>query len=401
MAPKQNRAGWRRRIFLLILAAPLLIMLTLVGAIVVRLVQVWRLEPDQLQEEVKQLLAYKQGEPFKLSVQDGQEGFRYPWCDFQTLKGKPGQRVIYAFGGSSLVYPRWTNFPAFLRKGEEKEPRQWHVVNFGHAGYDSFSVRQQVEKAVRRAPPDLVIIYSGHNDFTSAYWNDLLPHLYLVAGSPVLNALSGLAYYIGSSMRDASRDVERLTYEVYMHTSLEPAMFGMMSRTVGLYSGFHDMFSKINKLVLQGYQRNLNAMLGVCRKAGVPVLLVTPVSNLHFAPVGLDGEAEQLFARGLAAASYKERIKLLARARDADVFSGMVRAKSMLLNHLRSRHKPPSVYVLDLEDELHREQNPMDDTQFSDALHMTVPMHKTVARYLFWYIVDKFKFGGAAAASPP
>ncbi len=377
----------RKWVFRLLLALPSLLLLTLVGAFFVRAWQVRSVDADQLLRRVEHELSEKRGEKSKLTKEDGKSGIRTPWGGFTPLEGKAGEPVVYAFGGSSLVYPGDWNFPSYLEKVARQEGAPIHMVNLGYEGYSSISVRDAVEIAITHRPPDLVLIYTGHNDYTTLYWNHLFKNdLYLVKGSPVLRLFSRLAYAIGSSLRNRQGDVVPFTYGVYVSTVLEPLAFKVAERTLGLLSHFSGLFARANKLVLKHYQENMDGILSLCRERKVPVLLVTPVSNLHVPPIGLGGEAAALHARGLAADTYEERILLLSRARDADLFSGMIRAKSSLLETLRARHAPPWVHVLDLDRALQKEKNPLDHTQFSDALHISDALHRTIARLLFGVI---------------
>lgn len=379
----------RRWIFRLVLLSPLLCLIVVAGSCVVRVVKIQSTTDEEILEQVAQDLEHKQGEGYQVQYKDGQAGVFYlETPHFQPLDVKPGERVIYAFGGSSLVAPMGESFPEEVQRGAQAAGLPWRVFNYGNYGFDSYSVRVRLKVALQHRPPDLVLIYSGHNDFTYSYWNLVLPQLYLVSGAPVLQALARLGYALGKMFQHREPGNPGPPFEKFRRASLEPAMFRLVNRSLGLFAGRKALFEKVNKLALQAYEKNMAAMLRICREAGVPVLLVTPVFNLHFRPTGLDGEAEELFNRGLAAASYEQRIKLLVQAKDADVFSGMIRAKSSLLDYLRGLQAPPAVSVLQLDKALYSTEQPLDGTQFEDSLHLWVPFHKLVAQHIFKHITS-------------
>jgi lysophospholipase L1-like esterase len=383
----ESKPRARRWIFRLVLLSPLLCLLVVAGSCVVRIVQIHSTTDEEILEPLAKDLELKQGEHYQVQYKDGQAGVFYMETPhFQPLDIKPGERVIYAFGGSSLVHPIAGSFPEEIQRTAQAEGLRWRVFNYGNHGFDSYSLYNRLKVAVAARPPNLVLIYSGHNDFTYAYWNHVLPQLYLVSGAPLLQALARLGFAMGKMLQNREPGAPGPPFEEFKAATLEPAMFRLVNRSMGLFSGRKALFEKVNKLALQAYGKNMAAMLRICREAKVPVLLVTPVFNLHFRPAGADGEAEELFNRGLAAASYEERTKLLVQAKDADVFSGMIRAKSILLDYLRGLHALPGVSVLQLDKELYSTEQPLDGTQFEDSLHLIEPFHVLVAQHIYKHI---------------
>lgn len=384
-AQEAGPRGWKRVVFRLIVMLPLLLLLVLLGAFVVRLLQVRAVDEEQLVRTLHEILTHKQGEPFEVERRDGVPGFRYPDDHFVPLTPAQSDRVIYAFGGSSLVDPTRGSFPEMLRTLAREQGTPLHVYNLGHQGFDTYSVRNRVEKMLAYRKPHLVLIYSGHNDYTYVYFDVVMPEFYLVYESPVLEPLLRLAHGAWAGARGMRGMDLAADYHRFWMANLEPALLRAVQRA-GLLRPSRRLFSRVNAAAVGTYRRNMEAMLAASRRAGVPVLLVTPVFNLHYPPVGVEGDAEALYARGLAQKAHGPRVALLRRAKDADVFSGMIRAKTPLLDYIRSLHGTPGVSVLDLERVLLDRERELDDDAFRDAVHIRPELHREIAAVLWDHI---------------
>jgi hypothetical protein len=383
--------GIRLWVFRVVLLLPLLFLLTLFGTCALHLARIRGVHGGETVEQVSAHLRHKPGERYELGNRDGVAGVWYQdRAFFQPLEAKPGEKRILALGGSSLVTPPGKGFPEIMGQLAQRDGLPWRVINAGINGFSSFSVRNRLVELVRQSPPDLVLIYSGHNDYLTAYRNYLLPNFYLVTGNPLLEGLARIAYHLGEQLRQKQETyILPFGFTDYLAVVLEPGLFKLLGNTLGWYEDRRQMFSRADKAILSGFKLNMQVMIEACEKQGVPVLIVTPVSNLHVPPIGVDSSAQELYERGLAAASYEQRIKLLEQARDEDTFSGLTRVKSPLIKYLRGIHAPPSVWVYQLDQDLYRHKQPLDGTQFSDVFHLLPVFHKVVAGHIYRFILEQ------------
>ena len=378
----------RRVVFRALSLLPLLFLLTLLAALCLRVVQIRALQEEELIQPLQDDLLHKPGEIFKTMQREGSLGFALPSGRFVPLSFKPSERVVFAFGGSSLVIEEDDSFTRGLqRRLSHQTGEPFRVVNFGHHGFDSFSVRQRVEESLKLHKPDLVIIYSGHNDYSYAYWKILNPHYYVVQSSAVLEPLLRHTYKGYRALRSLFTDHPLPIYHMLWLANVEPMLLRTLQH-VGLIKVPKGLFERVDEIVMKHYSKNMHHIIQLTRRHGIPLLLVTPVSNLWYRPVGIAGAAEDLFQQAMAQEDRQRKTLLLQQARDADVFSGMIRAKTPLLDYLRSL-EGPGVYLQDLEQELLSAGVALDDKLFSDAIHLSREMHELAAQHLARFILRR------------
>ena len=190
----------------------------------------------------------------------------------------PANRYRVAFVGASTVqgfpHPRRLAAASFLQAmlADAWPEREVEVVNLGIAAIASFAVAQVVEDALVLSP-DLVVVYTGHNEFYGLYGAGrhlrlqyFLRHLHLT------HLVDGLLGGIGT--RDEPTDLIKMAAargEVPLH--------GPGRATAE-----------------QNLRDNLRRVARVCQRAQVPLVLCTIAANdAGFAPVGSTegGEAWQ------------------------------------------------------------------------------------------------------------
>ncbi|MBC8422537.1 hypothetical protein H8E07_00280, partial [bacterium] len=242
---------------------------------------------------------------------------------------------MYVFGGSSPLFPEGRNFPLHLQKLARQKKLPLSVVNFSYYGLNSFDLEKRVRTALAWRVPDLVLIYSGHNDYSFCYWNHLLPNFYLVKGAPILEFATGAALEI-FKLLDVFDD-DRLTMEegAVRIALFEPALLGWAQR-YGLLSLSRELFQQVDQKVEAHFQKNLARIISVTEAANVPVVLMTTLSNLHHPPVGIDGDAEEFFEAGGGGDPDAQHAPLMLQARGAGRVTGFVRAHAPLPEDLRS-----------------------------------------------------------------
>lgn len=201
-----------------------------------------------------------------------------------------GESRIFVYGGSTVNgYPDThmgfaNRLEAELNRPATRGPESGgavRVYNFAAAGQDSTFARRSMERTIGRRP-DLVIVLTGHNEF--------------------LRARVESAYQRISHRFALSRLVNRIRGEIYSYRiatgGIEEEPFPPVE---------YDRDSVIFKRKVEAFKRNLRSMIGMASANGVPLMILTPPSNLtDWEPV----------MRGLASGNFDEGYSTdLVRAR--------------------------------------------------------------------------------------
>jgi hypothetical protein len=183
---------------------------------------------------------------------------------------KDGRRRVLLFGGSNTEL-----FPAeyLAEQLALADPHPgWEVINLGRRGYGSERVRILLRQAMV-TEPDVVVIYSGHNEFVEGEFALELEQAWsspLMMGVArglgrlrVMNVLSGLAKAGQAGRTGDGRPPEVRTERLDTFAGIT------FDRTLLYY---------------QAYEQNLRAMCRAAREAGARVVLCTVVSNMLDVP---------------------------------------------------------------------------------------------------------------------
>ena len=181
----------------------------------------------------------------------------------------PANRYRVVFVGASTVqgfpHPRRLSAASFLQAmlADAWPEREVEVVNLGITSIASFAVAQVAEDALMLSP-DLVVVYTGHNEFYGLYGAGRHHRLqYFLRQLRLTHLVDGLLGGIGA--RDEPADLIKMAAargEVPLHSS------GRATAE-------------------QNLRDNLRRVAQVCERAQVPLVLCTIVANdAGFAPVG-------------------------------------------------------------------------------------------------------------------
>ena len=181
----------------------------------------------------------------------------------------PANRYRVVFVGASTVqgfpHPRRLAAASFLQVmlADAWPEREVEVVNLGITSIASFAVAQVVEDALVLSP-DLVVVYTGHNEFYGLYGAGRYQRLqYFLRQLHLTHLVDGLIGGIGT--RDEPTDLIKMAAargEVPLHRS------GRATAE-------------------QNLRDNLRRVSQLCERAQVPLVLCTIVANdAGFAPVG-------------------------------------------------------------------------------------------------------------------
>ncbi len=188
-------------------------------------------------------------------------------CTPDKLHRGVGRTTIAVLGGSSVHgYP--IGVPSFVdrtqRELARRAPGVFRVVNLGLYCKDTLYVRACAD-GVAGTDLDLLVIYAGHNDF--ANWMGRFPRvtMFVERNAWVLDVRDWLAG----------------THSYSLLVSLLPQPGGSEHD----YSFPPDaVFRSAFRTILDAYAENIGAVLDRAEEHGVPVLLVTLVSNLYDYP---------------------------------------------------------------------------------------------------------------------
>lgn len=376
----------RASLWLLALLPAILLTLGAValGAEILRLS---RFQAEPALARARDVLATREGRPLVLT--ETESGWEFEGAGHEPRIPNDTKPKIYVFGGSSLVVPvpNWA-FPASLGHLLFRDFGEVHVINFGIPGHDSFDVRRRVEDALDTAPPDLLILYTGHNDFTNAYRVAFSRTFHIIQRQRALLALALPVYLIGGSKaRGLAWEPDTNQFASWLYYAANPWMTLALQR-LGLLTLPQAPVPLLDSLVCEAYARNIEEVVTLARQHAVPLLVVTPIGNLDAPVYGMGLEADGLYRRGMAESDPAARLRLLREARDRDALSLDIRAKTPMLEMLRGI-SAPDVHVLDLEAVFAAQGRRFDYDDFSDYVHLRQDAHDRIAQALYAFIRER------------
>ncbi len=196
----------------------------------------------------------------------------------------PHEFRIFCLGGSTVQgrpFAIETSFPTFLELSlQAAEPdRQWEVVNCGGVSYASYRLVPVLEE-ILQYQPDLIVLYTGHNEFLEDRTYGHVKRMPAVVAWP-------------AEVLAKTRTCQ-LLHQVWRTdtTGAEPEQPGrpVLAEEVDAmleYRGGLDKYSRDEKWrrdIEAHFLYNLNRMVALARDAGVPLLLANPVCNLRDCP---------------------------------------------------------------------------------------------------------------------
>ncbi len=194
-----------------------------------------------------------------------------------------GRRIVF-LGGSATAGEGYTRYAAFPGQVERNlwalAPDQaTEVVNLGAGGNSSYGVMSDVAQVIAKTPVDLLVVYSGNNEFLELRARKQSTPGYDSRAELLRRELSKVHLY-------------RLLRSFFARPGLDPDDRSWMSVTK--LSALAD--AKDHRLATHIYRENLTQMARVARAAEVPLLLVTVPGNLrgyHDPQAVLGAQAQQ------------------------------------------------------------------------------------------------------------
>ena len=207
--------------------------------------------------------------------------------DFSRCK-LPGTFRIITLGGSTTYgrpYRHETSFSAWLEKVLDQtcDQRQYEVINAGAISYASYRVKIVLEE-ILAFDPDLVVIYTGHNEFL-----EQRTYPKLLNTSPFIFSLTGLArrtnfYRLAAKIKNSLKKADNKTAELRAGAGLLAAeVETLLDQSAGL--DLYQPDTVFTQDVYSHFRFNVQRMIGLCARSGVPLLFCLPVDNTRdFSP---------------------------------------------------------------------------------------------------------------------
>ena len=199
---------------------------------------------------------------------------------FPAEKPEGGFRA-FCFGGSTVQgrpYAIETSFTTWLELNlRAADPdRHWQVVNCGGVSYASYRLLPILQEALDYEP-DLFIIYTGHNEFLEERSYGQIKHQPQWIKAIHEQAARWRIY--GTAKRLLNPAQPPGTTPSVQRSDLPQEVDALLDYEGGLTKYHRDDVWHAG--VEAHYETNLRRMIHIARDAGVPVLLVNPVSNIR------------------------------------------------------------------------------------------------------------------------
>lgn len=198
---------------------------------------------------------------------------------FAAVKGSRASR-IFCLGGSTVQgrpYSVETSLTTWLQLNlRAAQPEtDWEVINCGGISYASYRLVPVLQELLQHEP-DLFVICTGHNEFLEE-----VSYGRLKRAPRVLIRLHRLLLNLRSySLADHWLFHRRIRHS--RRTVLSADVRTKLDMDKGLESYHRDDARR--RGTVEHFRRNLETMVRMCREAGVPIILVNPVSNLKDCP---------------------------------------------------------------------------------------------------------------------
>ncbi|OQC08352.1 MAG: hypothetical protein BWX80_00475 [Candidatus Hydrogenedentes bacterium ADurb.Bin101] len=243
----------------------------------------------------------------------------FPKQSFDMPKPADVYRMII-IGGSNVNYMQHNLYKMASRLSHTSgEQRRFEIINCGGCAYGSTRLRNLVPELLAY-DPDVMLIYSGHNEFEEQIHKALVD----VQAIPAQKAAYSLAML--RLLRDGLASLQLTCLDVQQLRETVPPE---IDASTGMYAfSMEEIEAHMNL-----YRENLVAILSLCRERKVPVIISTVASNfwkpqLHHSLSGTAQKIQTLYDEG----KYEEGMTLaretLARSprhQASDTENGIIR----------------------------------------------------------------------------
>lgn len=199
------------------------------------------------------------------------------------LNKKDRFRILTLGGSTTAGYPYNTlplyecpaSFPNYLRAilQYNRNLPEIEMLNLGANAFNSLSVLK-VFKDIRRYDPDLVIVYTGHNEYNG-------PNEFALSKSA--NKIYSKKFFNHGFLR---------LRQTYLYQGLRWILLKVFKRAEAEYQDYAEWSLEntilpddpYNKTVQENFEKNLVDLVRLAKKSGIKLMLCTPIANLTFPP---------------------------------------------------------------------------------------------------------------------
>ena len=264
---------------------------------------------------------------------------------------KPAGHRVVVLGGSSV------HVGGAVRVDDEfpdviADTLAVEVLNLGAPGLDSFDLVELLHEA-SLLEPDVVVVYTGHNDFGNAYFQERF------------GGASGMA------RAWTRRGLEHLQVYCWLRRTLGPRDGLARGRAEGAVGPVAEIDALRRERTLDYLEANLRRLVWMARSAGARPILVTPISNVFAPPTStrcFDACAQELFDQGR-----------FSEARDAD-WEGL-RAPGVAQERIRVVADELGVGLVDAEQRL-AVDGQVPERLFQDSVHLSAEGHRALGELI-------------------
>ena len=216
-------------------------------------------------------------------IAPSRRGFFRP-DSFSTPKPDDEYR-IFCLGGSTVQgrpFGIETSFTTWLELSlrAADQTRKWEVVNCGGVSYASYRLVPILEEVLAYRP-DLIIVYTGHNEFLEDRTYHHVKAMPEIVALPCRLAARTRTYNLLQQeylrLKGAGDEADTSDRPI-----LRTEVDAILEYRGGLFQYHRD--EKWRRDVIEHYRYNIRRMIQICRDAGVDLILANPVSNLRDCP---------------------------------------------------------------------------------------------------------------------
>ncbi len=297
---------------------------------------------------------------------------------FKEIKNPETFRIFVLGGSSAAGYPYPTN-ASFSRQLKRRlqlvyQAKDFEVVNLGVSAVNSVFMAHVIDDVLKQSP-DLILIYTGHNEYYGAYG---------AAGS-------GLIIPPGVLLMIKEFKIYQLVESILGVFSSDKESGGrtLMAEMAG--DNLVPLDSDAYKKGLSNFNDNLDYILARCSSSHIPVIIGNVTSNLMRFPldyiVNNASEALKTYDKGIAEldSNYPSAKQLLVNAKDQDM--------------LRFRAPEATNEIIKSEADKYNFAMVNVDSVFRNYYHNRLPGYKLFADHLHpnidgYFLLSKVFFDG-------
>ena len=209
---------------------------------------------------------------------------------------------VFVLGGSTVQcrpYSIDSSFTKWLELGlQSTDPqRTWKVVNCGGVSYASYRLVPILDE-VLNYQPDLIILYTGHNEFLEARTYSSIKQVPTLLAPVVVSVAKLKSFQFVRQWLGGSTAANEHVGGKLSKTQLNAEVDALLDYQNGLEEYQRDLTWRAG--VIQHFQLNLRRMIQMASDANVPVMLVKPAVNLKDCPPFKVASSEGLSSQALS-----------------------------------------------------------------------------------------------------